>query len=274
MVAAGILTVGAFAPVAAQAPYVWTNQTELSFVATGGNASSSTLGLKSALLGKAAENAFKLEVGGIRGETNFRQVTANGTPGSFTVSETTMSELTAESYFAKARYDRSFGSGYAFGGSGWDRNTFAGIQNRFQFITGIGRAWVESETATFKTDIAATYTVQKDVSPAPGADDAFGGIRLSIEAMRKLSEAAEYTSVLIVDENAETTEDYRADWTNALSVSLSERLAFKTALQLLFDNSPSLQSVPLFTAGVPAGTVLTPGQELDSVLTLALVIKM
>jgi hypothetical protein len=252
----------------------WENATELSFVSTGGNASSSTLGLKSSLIGTSGPNSFKIELGGIRGETDVTVRTASGTAGSFTVNETSTSQLTAESYFARSRYDRAFAGAFAFAGVGWDRNTFAGVQNRYASVAGVGRTWTDTEAGRLKTDVGVTYTVQKDVDPAPGADDAFGGLRISVDATRRVSSAVDYASVLLVDENVEETEDFRADWTNSISVSLSEALAFKTSLQLLFDNQPALISVPLFTAGVPAGTVLTPGDEVDTVLTVALVIKL
>ena len=46
--------------------------------------------------------------------------------------------------------------------------------------------------------------------------------------------------------------------------------------KLLFDNLPSLRKVPLVdTGGTPTGaTVSTPGEKVDRVLTLTLVIKM
>ena len=44
---------------------MWDNSTEFAFVTTAGNASSTTLGLKSALTGTAAVSTFKLEIGGI-----------------------------------------------------------------------------------------------------------------------------------------------------------------------------------------------------------------
>jgi len=271
-----LVTLTPMAGVAQDGAYTWTNATELSFVSTGGNASSSTLGLKAALTAAGEANTFKFEAGGVRGETTFRSLTATGTPTSFTVGETTNSELTAENYFARGRYDRSFGTVYGFGGTGWDRNTFAGVQNRYAFVTGVGNAWTDTETARFKTDVGATYTIQKDVDPAPGADDGFGGIRLSVDAMRQLSETTNFTSMLIVDENMEDTEDLRADWINSLAVSLSDRLELKTSLQLLFDNQPSLLSVPLFdTGGNPVGSdVLSPGDKTDRILTLTLVIAL
>lgn len=272
---AALLVVGGVspAPAAAQDGVSWENTTELSFVSTGGNASASTLGLKSSLTGTSGANAFKIEVGGVRADTDIKTRTATGTTTNFTVTETTTSQLTAESYFARGRYDREFDHQYLFAGVGWDRNTFAGIENRYAGVLGIGRTWADGETGRFKTDLGATYTVQKDVDPAPGADDDFGGARLSVDAMLRLSATVGYTSVLLVDENLEDTEDLRADWTNSVSVALSEALALKTSLQLVFDNQPALIAVPL--SGAPAGTtVLTPSDEVDTVLTVALVITL
>jgi hypothetical protein len=261
---------------AQDAGFTWENATELSFVSTGGNASSSTLGLKSSLTGTTGPNSFKIELGGIRGETGIVTRTATGTSTNFTVSEVNTSQLTAENYFTRGRYDRAFAEAYLFAGVGWDRNTFAGVQNRYAGVLGIGRTWAEGETGRLKTDVGATYTIQKDVDPAPGAKDGFGGARLSVDATRRISATVGYASVLLVDENLEDTKDLRADWTNSVSVSLSEALAFKTSLQILFDNKPALVSVPLVDGGgTPTGTnVLTPGEELDTVFTVALVIRL
>ena len=257
------------------AAFSWANATELSFVSTSGNASASTLGLKSSLVGTGGQNTFALELGGIRGETNVRTITATGTVESFTVGETTTAQLTAESYFAQGRYQRAFDGVHVFTGAGWDRNTFAGVQNRYAVVAGLGRTWADGETGHFKTDVGATYTIQKDVDPAPGADDAFGGMRVSVDALRHLSESAQYASILVTDANVGDTDDFRADWINSLSVSLSDRLAFKTSFQLLYDHQPALLNVPLFdTGGAETGTVLTPGDEIDSVLTVALVITL
>ena len=263
-------------PAAAQESITWESSTELSVVATGGNASSSTLGLKAAVAGTTDSNVFKIELGGIRSSVDQTTRTATGTSTSYTINETTISQTTAENYFAKTRYDRKFSQAFGFAGLGWDRNTFAGIQNRYALVAGIGRTFVEGETGHFKADIGATYTIQKDVDPAPGADDGFGGMRLNVDAARKLSETADFTSQLAVDENLESTEDLRADWTNSIAVALSQKLALKTSIQLLYDHLPSLQRVPLVDGGgSPTGTtVSTPGDKLDRILTLTLVIKL
>jgi putative salt-induced outer membrane protein YdiY len=254
--------------------FAWENATELSFVSTGGNASSNTFGVKATLTGTGAPNTLKLELGGIRASSDITTRRAEGTPGSFTVTETTNSEVTAASYFARARYDRAFAGVFVFGGAGWDRNTFAGIENRFAIVSGLGRTWVEGETGRFKTDVGGTYTMQRDVKPAADADEEFFGARATVEAMRRLTATADYTSTLIADQNLETTADFRADWINSIAVSISEGLALKTSLQLLYDAQPANVPVALFDAGgAAAGTVSTRGDEIDRVVTLTLVVR-
>jgi hypothetical protein len=58
-------------------------------------------------------------------------------------------------------------------------------------------------------------------------------------------------------------------------VSISEGLALKTSLQLLYDALPANIPVPLLDGGgTEIGTVSTVGEEIDSVLTLTLVIRL
>lgn len=255
--------------------FAWRSETELSFVSTSGNAGASTMGLKGSVTATGGLNEVKFEFGGIRSETTTTTRTAVGTGTDYTVNKTETSQLTAANYFARGRYDRSLGAAFVFGGAGWDRNTFAGIENRYQVAAGVGRTWVDGDTGHFKTDVAGTYTIQKDVEPEPGVDDHFAGVRASIDAERQITEAALFASVLIGDMNGKDTDDYRADWINSLSFNLSSRLAFKTAFQMLYAHQPALIKVPLFDTpgGTQTGDVLTPGEELDTILTLTLVIK-
>jgi putative salt-induced outer membrane protein YdiY len=254
----------------------WDNATELSFVSTGGNASSNTFGLKASLTGTSGENEFKIEVGGIRAESERTLRTATGDPTSYVVTTETISEVTAESYFLKGRYDRQLGPGFAFGGAGWERNTFAGIRSRSSVVGGLGRTWIDSDSGRFKTDIGGTYTIEKAVEPDPDADEAFGGLRITIDAQRSVTATTDLASIFIADENLEERGDLRADWTTSVTVAISEGLALKTSLQLLYDSEPAFVSVPLVdNAGAPTGqNVRTPGDKLDNVLTLTLVIRL
>ena len=245
----------------------WSDVAELTFVLTAGNASSSTFGFKNTADYLWEKASFKLSAGAVRTESGITTRTAAGTPADFTVTETTATELTAENYFLKSRLDRALGeSMFLYGGADWDRNTFAGIQNRYGFVSGAGRSWFDEDTRRFKTDLGLTYTIQDDVVKDPDADDSFFGLRGSYDYFRKLTESAGMASVLVVDQNLSTTEDFRADWTNSLAVSMSERLALKTSLQVLYDKAPALTSVPLGDS-----QVLTPLGKVDTVFTVAIV---
>lgn len=273
-----LLTAALVSPAAAQEPLTWENSTEFSFVTTSGNASSTTLGLKSGLTGTGDVSVFKFQIGGIRASSDFRERSAVGTESSFTVTEATRTEKSAENYFARSRFDRNLGDNdfFVFGGAGWERNTFAGYNHRVSLVAGVGDTWVNDDRTLFKTDIGATYTIQKDVDPTPGASDGFGGLRATLELTRDLSETTAFESSLVVDENLQNTDDLRFDWVSSVSVALTEGLAFKTSWQLLFDNDPALVGIPLFdNGGAPADVnVLVPTQEFDSFLTVSLVIKL
>jgi len=262
---------------AQDAGFSWEDQTELSFVSTSGNASSSTFGLKSALTGTSGPNAVKIDLGGVRASSDFTTRTATGTPSSFTLQKTSESKVTAASYYARARYDRQLDGAFGFLGAGWERNTFAGVENRYSGVLGFGKTFVDGDSGHFKADLGATYTVQKDVEKVPGADESFLGARLTIDAMRTLTESTDFTSNLVADENLEQTGDYRADWTNSVAVSISQGLALKTSLELLYDHQPAFVRVPLIDggSGLPTGTnVAAEGEKIDTVLTLSLVIKL
>ncbi|MGB0543648.1 MAG: DUF481 domain-containing protein [Longimicrobiales bacterium] len=279
LLAAGALLTGT--PVDAQESSVaWTNATEFSFVTTSGNASSNTLGLKSTVEGTSDVSTFKLEVGGIRAESNFTDLSAVAAGGGdFNIFETTRTEQSAENYFARSRLDRDLRENnfFAFGGAGWERNTFAGFNNRLSFVAGVGDTWVDDPTTLFKTDIGGTYTIQKDVNPTPGQSDGFGGIRATIELRRALNETTEFKSTMVADESLANTDDLRLDWTSSLSISLSEGLAFSTSYRLLFDNDPALVGVPILDApnGTPTGgETLIASNGTDGFLTVSLVIKL
>ena len=273
-VAALVLTVALHQGLSAQDAdaFTWENETELAYAQTSGNASANTLAVAAKLKGEGGPNAFEFNAGGIRASTTTRRAVGTST----TYNEDTESALSAASYFVKGRYDRSLDAIFLFAGAGWERNTFAGFNNRYSGVAGVGRMWVDGDSGHFKTDIGGTYTIQKDVAPVAGADDGFGGLRAEIDAARSLTSTTEYTSKLVADQNLKETDDLRVDWTNAVAVSISQGLALKVSYQLLYDHQPALVSLPLFdTAGTPSGTkVSVEGDKVDSVLAIALVIKL
>lgn len=250
----------------------WYEQAELTLVLTAGNTQSSAFGLSNRLERLFPSSRLTFDAGGLRIETGTTERTAIGTPDDFVVDEDTETETTAENYFATLRYDRELsGRSYAYGSGGWVRNRFAGVDNRWTGAVGVGYRLVDSERTTWTADLGATLTSE---DPIVGETDSFAGLRLTWDLGHQLTETTRFTSVLVVDENLSETEDLRASFDNAIAVDISDILALKTGLKLLFDNLPSLEEIDLFAVpGGPAtGTVLVPLDELDTQLTVALVV--
>lgn len=250
----------------------WNDVAELSYVATGGNAEAETLSLRNTLSRSWERAVLTVEAAALRAENTITRRFAVGDPGSFRIEETPITELTAERYLLRGRYRQELSATrYWFVGAGWERNQFAGVDSRLVALGGVGNTWFEGDEAHFRTDVGLTFTEEEDLD---GQSTSFAGLRLGWDYRRELTGTTTYTNLLTVDANADETSDYRADLEQSLAVSVSERLALKVSLQVLYDNQPSLVAVPLQTpAGVPTGTsVRVPLDELDTVFNVALVV--
>lgn len=251
---------------------------EFSTVSATGNQESFTLGLASTLGFLWARSGVNFEAGAVRTESAITTRTAVGTgQDDFVLDDQSNRETTAEAYYARGRYDYSVSERvFFFGGADWLRNTFAGIDSRFLLAAGAGNTWLESETMSFKTDYGATYTFQQDVIENPFIRNTFPGVRLAYKYWWRLTGSTEFESRLIADWNLDNTDDVRLDFYNALPISISSKLAFKPALQLLWRNDPSLTEVDLVAPdGTPTDqSVLVPLQKLDSFFRVALVVKL
>lgn len=261
----------------------WSDAAELTLVLTAGNAEANTLGFDNTLLWKGEGAQFKVEAGAVRTQSTTRTRIAEGTPDNFTVRDESDSEVTAESYYLRSRYDRDLTDRFFYYvGGDWSRNTFAGFDSRSIATGGVGNVWFEREGASFRTDYAITYTVQDDVTDDPGADTEFIGVRVSWTYERQVTENARFQSDLKLDDNGEDPSDFRADLLNALSVAINDRFALKLSHQTLFDNEPSLEAIPLEPLAFPLGsqegtasgeTVLAELDEVDTVIKVSLVMS-
>jgi hypothetical protein len=258
-------------------PDGWAMTGELTSVMSMGNSEALTLGLGVSVLNRQGANLLTFEAGGIRTESVIVSRTAVGTSTDFEIRKDEDREKTAESYFARARYDRALGERFfVFGGADWLRNTFAGIDSRFLVAAGGGNIWKDTEDTRFRTNFAATYTFQSDVVKNPFLNTNFPGVRAGWEFWHRLTSTTEFDSRLVGDLNLDETDDTRLDFTNSLAVSISSALALKPSLQVLWRNLPSLTSVPLLESdGTPAGESVTiPLEKTDLLFRLALVLKL
>jgi putative salt-induced outer membrane protein YdiY len=258
-------------------PDGWAFKGELTSVLSAGNAEAFTFGLGSSVENRQGKNLLKLEAGGLRTESVLVSREAVGTPSNFRVLKNEDREKTADSYFARARYDRALNDRmFVLGGVDWLRNTFAGIDSRSLVALGAGNIWLDRENVRLRTSYAATYTFQTDVVENPAVADRFGGARVGWEYWQKLTASTELESRLVSDLNLDETDDIRGDLTTALTVAMSSALALKPSLQVLWRNLPSLTAVPLFssTGANLNQDVLTPLEKTDLLFRLALVVKL
>jgi hypothetical protein len=253
----------------------WQDKGELALVLTAGNSETSTFGFRNTLSRIWNDAELHIEVAGLRTETATVTATPVGTSADdFVLREDSSSALTAENYLARAKYDRTLRPRlYAFGTGGWDRNLFAGVENRYNAAGGIGNIWYDRENLRLRTDYGISITHQ---IPTVGSDVTFAGLRSSLDLMRKLSGSTTLTHLTIIEENLDETEDLRFDSLTALAVAMTDHLALQLSLKFLFDNLPSFVEADLISpaTGLPLG-ILVPVQadELDTLFNVALAVN-
>lgn len=253
----------------------WVLKGELTSVISQGNSEAITLGLGASLRRRYEKSAFKFEAGAVRVETGTITRRAVGTAGDFTVSRDVDREKTAESMFARGRYERTVSDAvFLYGGVDWLRNTFAGIDSRTLFAFGGGYGWLDTERSRLSTDFAVTYTFEESVVENPFTKSDFAGVRVGWDYWRQLTASTEFESKLVADQNLDESDDRRILFANALSVDVNDLIALKPGVLFNWRNQPALTEVPLFTAaGTDTGTTVeTPLEKLDTVFTLALVL--
>ncbi len=278
MLAALWLAAPALAQEEAEAPPKktgWFDTAEASFVITGGNAQSSTLGLKNKLERKWEQSSFQWKISAVRVETTtLTQTAIQRPPDEIEVIEESTSEITAENYQSAASFERKL-SKRLFWSVGSDvlRNQISGIDYRWSGGAGLGHTWFDRERASLQTSYGLALTTQRDVVPVPDRDETFLAGRLGWEYRLGLTSTTTFNSVFSLEQNLGDIGDTRLDTTNDVAVRVSDRIAIKVSLQLQFVSQPALIEVGVVTeGGEDAGfSVAVPARKLDSFFNVALV---
>jgi len=254
-------------------PKPWSNKTELSLVGTFGNSESQTLGFNNAFGYKKGPSEFTFKVSAIRAESTNLTRYALGTADDYDVFEESSTEKTAEKYAANLKYQRMITERFFwFTGLDWDRNEFAGIENRTAISAGVGHKWIERDDRKFKTDYGFQYITETPIVEPEGYDDAYMAARIDYDFMTKVSSNSTFEQSLRTTWNLDESDDYRANLDNSLTVTMKEGLALKVGLQIAYDNEPAFAGVELLTDGEPMGSVAYQLDEVDTIFTTSLVI--
>jgi putative salt-induced outer membrane protein YdiY len=197
----------------------WAASAEISYVVAGGNTSSSALSLGTSLSRKWTNDTLLVKGFILTSNAKKTTRTAQGTVDDYAILEDTVTSKVAENYLFSGQYDRRI-SKKLLGQTGlsWDRNRFAGVDDRLTFTTGFGYGWIDRARAQIKTSAGLTFTVRQYV----GQDtESFAGFRMSVEGTRKILEKSSLSTLFVFDENLKRMVDWRFDWTNAVTASVS-----------------------------------------------------
>jgi len=251
----------------------WAATAEVSYVVTGGNTATSALSLGTSLSRKWTNDTLLFKTYILKSNATTTTRTAQGTVDDFEVLEESITRKVAENFQVAGQYDRRI-SKKLLGqvGLGWDRNRFAGLDDRIIATTGFGYAWVEKARTQVKTSAGVTYTVRQYV----GEDwSSFAGFRFSLNGEQNILDNSKLSTQFTFDENLQEMRDWRFNWVNSVTASISRSLALKVSLRMLYANVPALQYLPLFDdLGDPTGlTVPYPLKKLDTFLTTSIVIN-
>jgi putative salt-induced outer membrane protein YdiY len=251
----------------------WKVSTELSYVVTGGNASTSSFSLGSKLSKTWDRNTVAFRTYVLKSNATTKNLQAVGSETDYEIVENKVEQLVAENYVLEGQYSRRLtGKLTGQAGASWDRNRFAGIAARYILTAGVGDPVTETKRTTLKTEAAATVTLRRYIGDRTTS---FAGLRAVVSFEQKINDKSSITSLFVFDDNLKKTVDWRFDWTNAVSAPISKSLALKTSLRTLYTNFPALKAVPLVdTYGNPLGLfVYVPLKKLDLFFTNSIVIS-
>ncbi len=251
----------------------WAAAAEVSYVVTGGNTSTSALSLGVSASRKWTNDTVLFKSYILTSNSTTTTRTARGTEDDFDILEDSVTRKVAENYLLSGQYDRRISKrllGQA--GLSWDRNRFAGVDDRVMVTTGFGYGWVDKPRTQVKTSAGLTYTVREYVGQA---SESFAGFRLSVNGEQKILERSSVSTAFVFDENLKQASDWRFDWINSVTASISKSLALKVSLRTLYTHIPALQNLPLFDPlGEPTGLFIPyPLKKLDAFLTTSIVIN-
>lgn len=253
----------------------WSDKAELGAVFTGGNSESSTFSFKNDYTYGWDNANFTFKAGGFRAESVTFTRFAVGNPSDFQVIEEKTRETTGEKYFINLKYDRQINETFFwFTGLDWDRNEFAGIENRYSVNAGVGNIWVDSDRQKFRTDYGFQYTKEDLVFETVGSDDSYASAIASYKFFQKVGKNSDFKQDFKFNLNLDDTDDWRVELDNGFTTAISGMVALKVGLLLLFDNQPAFTEISLRDSdGNDIGNVAYELDDLDTVFTTSLVIN-
>ena len=136
-------------------------------------------------------------------------------------------QITAENYNAGEKVTlKALGRNYAFERFGWDKDRFAGIQNRYDASAGMGRLLLELPKDKLNFELSGGY-VDQELIDAPHRNFASGHAYAKYE--HTLSATSKFTQDGDYLHNFKNSKGYRFNTETALIAAVSVHLSLKAS---------------------------------------------
>ncbi len=183
----------------------WKNAAEASVVSTNGNSKASSYSAKETY--NYDWTKLGLELGGYALKSD-----SNGV-------------RTAEKYNANQKLTYNFTKKqYAYQRFLWERNTFAGIEHRYDASVGMGRELLETAKDLINSELGVGYINEQRTVP-PRKD--FASARAFAKYVHKLSETGNFSQTAEYLQSMQFGDDFRVNTESALTSALSTNLSLK-----------------------------------------------
>ena len=206
------------APPAAPAPPPprWERKAETSFVSTGGNTDTQSLGLGASVVFRAAPWTTESRIAFVRNEADDVE---------------TARSFTADLREARALSDRV----EVFGRYGYLRDPFAGIDHRNTIDGGLGYKLLMGPVHTLRVDAGLGYTHEGRVT---GDAQSFALVNLGSAYKWQISQSADITDSAVFTQSLEEHDAWRFNNAVAISAAITKVLSLKLSHDIKFNNSP------------------------------------
>lgn len=254
-------------------PLGWKNSTELGWVLTTGNSNTSNFNVRNLFAYDWEEADLDWEFGYLRASSDDDRF-AVGLPGDFEIIRPDR-DPDNDRLFTNIRYLRNINERF-FWYARFEavRDQPADIEHRYTPSLGAGNTWADREDLTFLTGYGISYTDEELTLDGPSS---FAGYQLFYNLRVQATSTTSVESSLVFDGSFEDAGNYRFDWYNSAGVNVSDNIALKAAIRLVYRNEPALEEIDLVARpaglGLVIDTVTVPKDKLDTAFTTSLVIN-
>lgn len=214
----------------------WTDEAELSYVKSSGNSQLETL---------AARNLFKLKHDD-NWQSSLKLAALNGQSDGTRTSESYKAELRSDYVLSRRSYALIIG--------GWLKDSFAGIEARYNLGPGLGYKWLTGARHVFNNEVGLEYVHEKNTDDTRNdflRGRLFALYEYNFSKKNRFSQSLEYLYDFDVSSN------YNINSVSAITSALNSYWSLKAGYEIKYDNRPTPSSL----------------EKKDSITTIALVLN-